>query len=458
VPAPWSDGGSDAQGQVLFVQRPLIRRQELLVGLGAGVATILGCALILLLLGLIPLRVSRGFFGVWYGRPLSGWFADAFLAPFWGLTTRRLLYGHGGPVETLRFAGPSFGAVLVYVGVLWAVGWQVRRRIPPTLRQRTGVLLVAGLAGGGVVAVAAAVLGHTLPTVETDSYISAGGPVAYDPFSYFFGAFALTLLAGAFCFGVVGLLAPPWAAALRRAGALVGACFLAAGLLFPVFVVSDGLPHAKIGQDIGLASGFSAAAGGLVVPLALQAPVSLEQMWTSPWVNYNAKGDGDAAHWMKLAISTALDHPRGRLYQHVATLGIVGSLVGAVLSLAAVCALVLITWGLCRGALVRTARGAASLGLAQGGAIVLLLAVTLWLSSYYSGIGASVTYWGITAAGFAQSAVTIVLACGLTGLAYGIRESRRGRGPSHSCSVEPSSEGQAPDVDAGPTSASSGPA
>ncbi len=436
------------------MQRRLIGRHELLVGLCAGVATVLGCALVLLLLGLIPSAAIRGFFGVSYGHPLSEWFADAFLASFWGLTTRRLLYDPGGPAQTLRSVGLSFGALLVFVGVLWAVAWQVRRRIPPTLRQRAGALLVAALAAAGVVAVVAGVLGHTLPTVETDNYISPGGPVAYDPLSHFFGAFALTVLAGAFCFGVVGLLSPPWAAALRRAGAFVGVGFLAAGLLFPVFVVSDDLPHAKVARDFGLASGFSAAAGGLAVPLALQAPVSLKQMWSSPWVNYSSTSDGDAAHWMKLAISTALDHPQGRLYQHVATLGLVGSLVGAALSLAVLCALALITWGLCRGAIVRTTRRGLTLGLAQGGAIVSLLAVTLWLSSYYSGWMGSVTYWGITAVGFVQSAVTIVLACGLAGSAYGAREAHREGRSSHVQGVQAGSAGRDSGDGARPTSTS----
>lgn len=425
MPTPLSEGRSNAGGEAAIVLRRLIGRHELLVGLCAGVATVLGCALVLLLLGLIPSAATRGFFGVSYGHPLSGWFADAFLAPFWGLTTRRLLYDPGGPAMTLRFAGASFGACLVFVGVLWAVGWQVRRRVPPALRQRIGTLLVAALAAAAAVAVAAGVLGHALPTVETDASISPGGPVAYDPLSYALGAFTLTFLAGAFSFGVIGLLSQPWAAALRRAGAFVGACFLVAGLFFPVFVVSDNLPNAKIGHDFGLASGFSAASGGLAIPLALQAPVSLKQMGSSPWVNYSAKSDEDTAHWYKLAMSTALDHPRGRLYQHVATLGLVGSLVGAALSLAVVCALVLITWRLCRDAAVRTASRGLALGLVQGGAIVSMLAITLWLSSYYSGWKGSITYWGVIALGFVQSTVTIVFACGVAGLAYGAREVRR---------------------------------
>ena len=424
-----SEGGSDVRGEVHAVQRRLIGKHELLVGCCAGAATVLGCALVLLLLGLIPSEASHEFFGVWYAHSLSEWFADAFLAPFWGLTARH----PGGGYAPIHSAGLSFGALLVFAATLWAVAWQVRRRVPPTLRQRSGALLVAALVAAASAAVAAAALAHTSPTVEAADVSRVGGPVTYGPLSYFGGAFAATFLVGSFCFGVVGLLPQPWAAALRRAGAFLGVCLLASGLLFPVFVVSDNLPGAKIAEDFGLASRFTAAAGGLGVPLALQASVSLTQWYVVPWVNHNFTSDANWVHWRKLAVSTAYDHPRGHLYQYAASLGVVGSLVGAALTLTVVGALVLISWGLCHGVGARSARRGLSLGFLQGAAIAALLVAMLWLSSYYvrygdapadAGIRSGLTYWGITAVGLAQSVASIVLVCGLAGLVYGARQAR----------------------------------
>jgi len=381
-----SEGNSSTRGAVHAVRRRLIGKSDLIIGVCAGATTLLSGALIRLLLGLIPSEAIRGFFGVSPLHPLAGredivasfsiWFADAFLAPFWGVVTI-----HQREFGTVHRAGLSFGALLIFAATLWVVGWQVCRRVPPTLRQRSAVLLVTALVVATGVAVAAAALAPTWPTIEAATWSRPEGTVAFGPLSYFFGALAATLLLGAFCFGVVGLLPQPWAAALRRAGAFLGLCFLAGGLLFPVFSVSDNLPHASIAQGFGRASRFAAAAAGLDVPLALQAPVSLEQWCRLPWKNDNATSGAITVHWSKLAFSTGIAHPRGRLYQHAASLGVVGSLVGAALTLAVVGGLVLISWGLCRGAVARTTRRGLGLGVLQGGAVALLLLVTLWLST-----------------------------------------------------------------------------
>jgi hypothetical protein len=408
------------------MQRRLIGIGELTIGLCAGAATILACALVLLLLGLIPSQASHQFFGVWYLKPLSGWFADAVLAPFWGVTTRP-------PPNGIYSMGLSFGALLVFAAIVWAVGRRVRRRVPPALRQQSVTLLVAALVVAACAAIVAATLPHTSPAIEGD-LSRPGGAVSYGPLSHFFGAFAATLLLGAFSFGVVGLLPQPWASALRRAGALLGVCLLAGGLLFPVFVVSDGLPGANIDQDLGLASRFAAAAGGLALPLALQAPVSLAQGYVSPWASRSARSEENWIHWRKLAHSTAGEHPDGRLYQHAASLGVLGSPAGAALTLGVACGLVFISVGLCRRAGPRTLGGGLRLGILQGIVVASLLATTLWLTSYYVRMGlprpldlrpgSMMSYWGITAVGLAQSVATILLVCGLTGLVYGVRQAR----------------------------------
>jgi len=97
-------------------------------------------------------------------------------------------------------------------------------------------------------------------------------------------AFLLTLLLSSFAFGLVRLLPSPFGASLRRAGIVVGACFLAFGLLFPVFVVSDGLHGVGVLDALGRPSEFSSAVGGFAIPLALAAPVSVTQDYGSPYL------------------------------------------------------------------------------------------------------------------------------------------------------------------------------
>ncbi len=399
-------------------------KEALLPGLGAGAATFLGSGLVLLLLGFIPSQASHGLFGVRYARPLSGWVSGAFLGPFWGSNASHPV---GEQIVTVRSLGMTFGALLVFAAVLWLVGRVACRHVPPGLRQRGAVLLVTALVVAAGAAVTAIALSH-------------GSAMSYGALSNSTGAFVATLLLGAFCFGVVGLLPQPWSAALRRAGILVGACFLAGGLLFPTFVVSDGLPNANVGQDFAAACPFSSAVGGLVLPLALQAPVSLTQTYGTPWQSRQAAWP----HWYRLAQSTIL-HPHERLFQHASSLGVNGSLVGAALTAAVLCALVLISWGLCRKAGARGARHGLHVGLVEGTSVAALLVPVLWLSSNFIEIGtgeyssALSTYWGITAIGLAQSLATIVVVCSLTGWLYGARQARRAgaSGDAHALQIAP---------------------
>lgn len=419
------------------MRKPPIGKRELLGGLVAGSASVFGSTVILLLLGLIPSQPVRQFFGTWFEHYVPEWVADAFTSPFWGLITRREVYDRAGDTLAGHFVGgASFGAILVFVGVLCLVGIGVRWRIEGS-RRHASTLVATALTVAIIVAIAAAVLSwaHTF-TYAVPAELSGDSlevHITYGPLAYFFGALALTLLVGVFCFGLVGMLRQPWRAAFKRAGAFVGVCFVVFGLLFPAFVVSDNLRGAKIFDDFGNASTFSAAVGGLAVPLALQAPVSLTQNWNSPFLSSGAASTSGATspmHWVRLAASTALDHPHGRLLQHAASLGVIGSIVGAAISAVMVCALVLVTIGLCRRVGATSMRRGLETGILQGGCIACLLAVVLWLSSYYLGQGGPggggmSDYWGVTVIGAVQIAVTLIAVCGLSGLVYGRRQTRR---------------------------------
>ena len=409
------------------MRRFLITKAELLAGLIAGAATVFGSAVALLIVGLIPSSPLRLFFGVSYMHPIAGWMADAFFSPFWGRWMSRLDYGHGLPAQLQRWMTPYFGALLVFAAVVVLVGVGVRRRVESSPRGRVGTLVVAALTVGCVVAAAALLLAHTIPARETQSSFSPLRRMTFDPLTFFFGAFGLTLLLGLFTFGVVGLLRQPWRAVLRRAGVFVGICFAAFGLLFPAFVISDNLPTAHNVGDFVLASQFSAAAGGLSIPLALQAPVSLKQMAVTPWINYHGTGEATMAHWKNLATETMFS-PQQRLFQYAASLGVAGSAVGAAISVIIAGALAFLCLGLLRSIGMRTVRRGLSLGLLQGVAITAVLAATAWLSSYYFFYAGNVTYWGLHLLGYAQAAATIIVICGLTGVIYGAVRARRERG------------------------------
>ena len=413
-----------------------VGKRELLIGAVAGATTVFGSTVVLLLLGLIPSQPVRGFFGVWYQHYVPQWMSEAFTSPFWGLATRRVVDSQfGGYALTMHYVGyASFGALLVFVAVLCVVGFGVRRRVEDR-RRRAGTLVVAALVVAFVVAIAAAALSWTHTFGPFPSSIGDPFPpesvkvsITYSPVSYFFGALALTLLVGMFCFGLTTLLRQPWRSALRRGGAFVGMCFVVFGLLFPAFVVSDNLRGAKVFDDFGSASSSSAGIGGLAIPLALQAPVSLTQNWFSPFYSSgaaNTNGDTSPMHWERLAMSMGLEHPHGLLVQNAASLGVVGSIVGAAISVPMVGALVLVTIGLCRSVGAASMRRGLEIGILQGASIACLLAVVLWLSSYYRSGGGMSEYWGITVFGGVQTAVTLVVVCGLSGLLYGRRQARR---------------------------------
>ena len=149
-------------------------------------------------------------------------------------------------------------------------------------------MCVASLTVVAVVAVGAALLHYDWPKYQSSFGVGRAETEAvhwsHAPLRYGLAAFLLTLLLSSFAFGLVRLLPSPFGASLRRADIVVGACFLAFGLLFPVFVVSDGLHGVGVLDALGRPSEFSSAVGDFATPLALAAPVSVTQDYGSPYL------------------------------------------------------------------------------------------------------------------------------------------------------------------------------
>jgi hypothetical protein len=277
------------------------------VGAGAlaGLATIGTTFLALLAIGLVKAPWVIGLFGApsltgrssnvvdlppWAARPFAARLASALLAPWNGAQVAPLAGGYnqssGAPPVRLSIA--HFGAVLLLAAVVSVVGLVVRRRTARSLQGRAATVCVASLTVAAVVAVGAALLHYDWPKYQSSFGVGRAETEAvhwsHAPLRYGLAAFLLTLLLSSFAFGLVRLLPSPFGASLRRAGIVVGACFLAFGLLFPVFVVSDGLHGVGVLDALGRPSEFSSAVGGFAIPLALAAPVSVTQDYGSPYL------------------------------------------------------------------------------------------------------------------------------------------------------------------------------
>jgi hypothetical protein len=414
------------------------RRTALLVGLVAGVAVVALSSLILLVIGLVPSSAVWGFFGSGGHGPHAWRASRALLSPWNGASYAS--FREGGTRELQRRTEASLGAVLVLFAVLAVAGFVVRRTVSRSLRLRTFTLLATSLTVAALVALAAALLSYSTAAIQPPG----GGSGYYIPathhyfgvVSFFVAALVSTLLLGAFTFDVVRLLPQPFGDALRRAGALVGICFVAFGLLFPVFVVSDGLPTANVARDFGYASNWATAVGGFALPLALQTPISTEQLSSGgPFINThafspNAPGHLPPLHWQKLAISTGLDHPNGLLFRHAASLGVWGSFVGVVITGAIVAALAWVTVGLCRRSGASSPNGVLRLGLLQGACVALVLVPTCLVTSFSAGVGRPFDHWRVLPLGLVYTIVFLIVACVLSALVYAQFGRRRMSAPT----------------------------
>jgi hypothetical protein len=156
----------------------------------------------------------------------------------------------------------------------------------------------------------------------------------------------------------------------------------------------------------------------------------VQQQLGMPWMNYNAKSGQTFSHWEKLAMDTALIHPRGRLYQFASSLGVWGSIVGAAITIAMLAALAWTTIGLCGSAGVVTAKAGVLLGIWQGGCIALLVAcasLVTSLSVKYPITHGHTDHWRVTRFGLAQTAVTLIVFCAAVGVVHGLRRARRAK-------------------------------
>jgi hypothetical protein len=270
-------GDPDKVGQTLVRMKSSI---ELRLGLLTGLAVVGITWLSTFLLGLIPSRAL----GVALLSPASKagdpfdkswWFVWSLLGHFGG--TVRLAIGPNTSIED--FGQGSYDVNLtglvplaIFVGVMVLVGMYVRRSAHPSIRARLTTLLVTAIVVALVVAVVAMLGGHSLAGSPT-SISAADYSLGFNAFSFLSRAFVITLFVGAFAFGVVGLLAPPHATALRSALSYAVMPALIVVLVLPIvlgFYGDASIPGERT-RFIGLGTLVSPAAGSAVVPMAFGA-------------------------------------------------------------------------------------------------------------------------------------------------------------------------------------------
>jgi hypothetical protein len=396
------------------------RARWLRAGVLAGVACVVACAVLLLAIDLIPSRTTRDLFATGSGNPLEVGLARDALSAWNGQYGRP---SSDSQEPSLSTSGLVFGGVLVLTLVLFTIGLVVKRRVAPSLRARCLALLAAGLVCAALTAAIAA----------ADRYTLGGVRYTHDPLVYAVSALVLTLAIGGFAFGIVALLPRVVAAALRRAALFVGLSFVVAGLLFRVFVAAGHVRPGSRTEHFAHASTYSAAIGGMTIPLALQAPVSTDMTMAVPFaVAADVIGPPgfdniyDPAPvsfpWDRLAL-TISDHPHARLARYAASLGPWGTATGIVLTMAVVAGLVATTVGLCRRLRPPAAVGALVLGVFQGACIALLATLLAGLSGFVVTAGAPAdmtALWGVPMLSLFYTAAVAMGLCGITGLAFGL--------------------------------------
>ena len=413
-------------------------------GAVAGLAACGATACVLLLVDLVRCGLVSGLFGFpiigtrysLYQFPypagaLPPRLASAILAPWNGVTHA----GVGPPHSAVAF----FGADLVFAAVVAATGVVVRRCVRRSPGVRALAVLSASLATGALVAVSGAILRYDWPmrvagVASTGArFLRPGSHWSHGPLSFGVAAFLLALLLGAFAFGLVGCLPAPYGRALRHAGIVVGACFMAFGLLFAVFVVSDRLPGASLSDGLGQASMYSSAVGGMALPLAMQAPVSIDQSHDSPFLNPNATTWANTVHWTRLVYPLAIGaHPRGphRLLEIGGLLGGYGRAAALAIALAVAAGLAWAAIALCKGERVSGPLRGVRLGALQGLSIGLLAALVGRLTSRSvgaTGHGSSQLgglpardLWGTPTTSVLSTLAAVVALCALAGAVYGL--------------------------------------
>jgi hypothetical protein len=253
---------------------------ELQLGLVTGAAVVVITWLATFLLGLIPVRAL----GVALLSPASK-AGDPFDSGWWIVWS---LLGHFG--GTVRFAlDPNTSVedfsqgsydfnltalvpLAIFVGVMVLVGMYVRRASHASIRARLVVLLVTAVVVAVVVVVAAMLGGRSVVSSQSPGDV-ADYSITFDAFSFFLRAFMITILSGVFAFGIVELLAPPHATALRSAMSYALWPLLIVALILPLvlgFYEVSSVPGRQM-QVIGLGTLVSPAVGSAVIPMAFGA-------------------------------------------------------------------------------------------------------------------------------------------------------------------------------------------
>ena len=390
------------------------------VGLLAGLATVFASSLVVFLLGLIPSHAVQTLFLTGTGDPYTTRLARDVLSPWngqfsWTFTTQ------GGARFKQVTSGVVFGDLLVLVAVLYGVGWFVRRKLPASLRLRALTLLATSLTCAVLTGLVAA-----LDTYRQLGWREMPPLEAHDPLTYGLSALVLTLLVGAFAFGVVGLLPGSLSGALKGAALLVGVSFVVAGLLLPTCAVIDATRPDTFSAYFAYASQWSAATGGLAIPLALQAPVQLDETLGIPFLggkSYVTPATGrPLVRWPAL-VYVAVGQPRGRLVHYAARLGVWGDALGAVITLAVVAGLVGITVGLCRRIRPQGTLAALRLGSLQGACVVLLLLPLAELSAFSVRVdfeSRTSNIWGTPAWSLLYTAVVLTALCAVVAVGWSV--------------------------------------
>jgi hypothetical protein len=406
---------------VADIVKQVIQSRLIIVGLIAAAATIVVSWVLVFGLGLIPVDAIRGALGMKLlpGEPFA----------FGGRLIRALFVPWSAAVK-VTVAGTWFSSTgvllfpaLIVSAVTVGVGLFVRQLVAPTVRSRLTVLVVAALAASLFVTICAAVLTYSVtisggggdPGVVLHFAHSAGG--------LFVSVLLITLIVGAFSYGVVGLLPKQFAGAARLGGLYVIVPTVIVGVLFPFAVAVRSVPNVSGGPSpFWSASRYSAGLASASVPLAFGAKATLDaQPEGGPFfAGYSTKHGNDKYRWAKLE-KYMVKHGSARITGYAGVYGTGWKLVGVFLVL-----LVSAAWA--HGVIRYVARLGAPrstdglrLGLLAGVAAAIAVYAVTGLAKWtetVSGSGQQSLVWGVNGSAATQAAALLVVVGGAAGLVY----------------------------------------
>jgi hypothetical protein len=304
----------------------------------------------------------------------------------------------------------------------------VRQLVGATMRSRLTALLVAALAGGAFVALCAAVLRYsvTFHIAGGDEGSASVSSVAYH-FAHqggtlFLSAFLITLVVGAFSYGVVGLLPKQFASAARSGGLYVVIPVVLVGVLFPFAVAARDVSHVTGGTSaFWNGSQYAAGVASASVPLAYGAKAKFEPQGSlTPFLAGYTRNGHDKYRWAKLQ-KFMVKHRSARVWGYAGAYGTAWRLVGTLLALLMIAAwaYVVVLHVVALGA-PRSVDGL-RLGLLAGIAGSVAVYVVTGLARFTYSMTEDTPQrlvWGVTGSAATQAAGLMLLVGGLTGLVY----------------------------------------